>query len=416
MVGLILRKPFSFSYFPNDSIFHKIHKPSKVPSISKQQKRNWPEKREAIRMARRGENIYKRKDGRYEGRYVIGKTLSGKSRFGYVYGRQYAEVRKKLLLKKAEWAQKPLSKNAFCQCTLGEWLDEWLENEILGSVRASSWQTYRNIIKKHILPVLGEMKLSTITPSVIHDFVTALESSSLSYNTIKGVYRLLKAALRCAFEEGMIEKNPCRKIKIQRIEQVEPRVLTRSEQERVKKSIQSANDLPALLSLYTGMRLGEICALKFSDVDWEKKTVTVKRSVQRVRQSKADRKTVLMVGAPKSLRSHRVIPIPDFLLKQLKNLLKNSADGGYIFGSPITAAEPRTIQRRFKRRMDQLGIAGAHFHTLRHSFATRLLELGVDVKTVSVLLGHSSAKTTLDHYAHSLIEQQRSAMDLLATF
>lgn len=367
-------------------------------------------------MARRGENIYKRKDGRYEGRYVIGKTLSGKSRFGYVYGRQYAEVRKKLLMKKAEWAKKPLSKIAFCQCTLAEWLDQWLENEILGSVRASSWQTYRNIIKKHILPVLGEMKLSTITPSVIHDFVTALESSSLSYNTIKGVYRLLKAALRCAFEEGMIEKNPCRKIKIQRIEQVEPRVLTRSEQERVKKSIQSANDLLALLSLYTGMRLGEICALKFSDVDWEKKTVTVKRSVQRVRQSKANRKTVLMVGAPKSLRSHRVIPIPDFLLKQLKNLLKNSADGGYIFGSPITAAEPRTIQRRFKRRMDQLGIVGAHFHTLRHSFATRLLELGVDVKTVSVLLGHSSAKTTLDHYAHSLIEQQRSAMDLLATF
>lgn len=364
-------------------------------------------------MARHGENIYKRRDGRYEGRYVIGKTRGGKTRFGYVYGRQYADVKKALLLKKAEWAQKSDAANGSCQDTLAEWLSCWMENELLGSVKVSSYQTYLNIVKKHLLPTLGEMKLASITPGIIHDFVTALEDSGLAYNTVKSVYRLLSAAMRGAFEEGLIQKNPCRRIKIQRVEQQDQRVLTRSEQELVKKSSATMNDLPTLLSLYTGMRLGEVCALRWSDVDWEKGTIVVKRTVQRVTQNKNGKKTLLMVGTPKSLRSCRVLPVPDFVLKEM---LESRTACGYIFGNSVAAAEPRTIQRRFKRLMDKLGIAGVHFHTLRHSFATRLLELGVDVKTVSVLLGHSSAKTTLDYYAHSLIEQQRTAMNLLAAY
>lgn len=370
-------------------------------------------------MARHGENIYKRKDGRYEGRYVIGKTFSGKTRFGYVYGYQYAEVKKALLLKKAEQAKEVISENGYCQDTVAEWTSYWMENELLGSVKASSYQTYTNLLKKHLLPMLGKMKLVSVTPSVVNDFVTALENTGLAYSTIKGAYRLLSAAMRSAFEEGLIKKNPCRKIKIQHSEREDQRVLTRAEQEMVKKATYGINDLPALLSLYTGMRLGEVCALKWSDIDWEKKTIAVKRTVQRVAQntnSRTGEKTMLMVGTPKSIRSHRVIPVPDFVIEQLKKLMQIKADSNYIFGVSTVAAEPRTIQRRFKRFMEKLGITGVHFHTLRHSFATRLLELGVDIKTVSVLLGHGSAKTTLDYYAHSLIEQQRNAMNLLAAY
>ncbi len=370
-------------------------------------------------MARHGENIYKRKDGRYEGRYVIGKTFSGKTRFGYVYGYQYAEVKKALLLKKAEQAKEVIPDNGYCQDTVAEWTSYWMENELLGSVKASSYQTYTNLLKKHLLPMLGPMKLVSVTPSVVNDFVTALENTGLAYSTIKGAYRLLSAAMRSAFEEGLIKKNPCRKIKIQHSEREDQRVLTRAEQEMVKKATYGINDLPALLSLYTGMRLGEVCALKWSDIDWEKKTITVKRTVQRVAQntnSRTGEKTMLMVGTPKSIRSRRVIPVPDFVLEQLMKLMQTKADSNYIFGVSTVAAEPRTIQRRFKRFMEKLGITGVHFHTLRHSFATRLLELGVDIKTVSVLLGHGSAKTTLDYYAHSLIEQQRNAMNLLAAY
>lgn len=309
-------------------------------------------------MARHGENIYKRKDGRYEGRYVIGKTVNGRTRFGYVYGYCYSEVKQTLLRKKAEWIQTSAPQSAGGQKRMREWFSYWMENELLGSVKPSSYQAYVNIIHKHILPALGRMPLASISPCVIYDFITSLNNSGLSNSTVKGIYRLLSAAMRCAFEEGLILKNPCRRIKIQRAEQAEQRVLTRNEQELVRKSALNANDLPTLLSLYTGMRLGEVCALRWSDIDWEKKTITVKRTVQRISQSKNGKKTLLMVGTPKSLRSCRVIPVPDFVLRRLKAMAVQD-DNAYVFSLSPSPAEPRTIQRRFKRFMDKLGIADA---------------------------------------------------------
>jgi len=290
-----------------------------------------------------------------------------------------------------------------------EWIARWMENELLGSVKASSYQTYQNLYRKHLRPAFDKLRLSEAMPAAINDFIASMEASGLANSTIRSVYRLLSAAMQNAQEEGMIRKNPCRKIRIQRAEAKEQRVLTHAEQETVRNAAQK-EDLPALLSLYTGLRLGEVCALKWSDIDWQQRTITVRRTAQRIACRRNGKKTRLMVGAPKSLRSQRVIPVPDFLLEKLCHLDKNSE---FIFGTS-TAAEPRTLQRRLGRFMKRLGIHDAHFHTLRHSFATRLLELGVDIKTISVLLGHSSAKTTLDHYAHSLTDRQRSAVRLLA--
>lgn len=369
-------------------------------------------------MARRGENIYKRRDGRYEGRYVIGKTLKGKTRFGYVYARQYSEARRLLLEKKAEQLRCVDPSLPMRQGTLVEWIEYWMESELLGSIKESSWQAYRNQLARHVLPALGGCMLTQLTPKIVYDFVEQLEASGLVSSTIQGIYRLLAAAMRFALDEGVIRKNPCRRIQIRKKECVEQRVLSRSEQEKMRKTASDGKDLPALLSLYTGMRLGEVCALKWSDIDWEKGTITVRRTVQRV--AKTDDaaqcgKTMLMIGTPKSTRSQRVLPMPDFILSLLKERLCQAVQAEYVFSTTGHAADPRTIQRRFHRLTERLGIAGAHFHTLRHSFATRLLELGVDIKTVSALLGHGSARTTLDFYAHSLIEQQRSAVALLAT-
>ena len=367
-------------------------------------------------MSRRGENIYKRKDGRYEGRYVIGKTPSGRTRFGYVYARQYAEARTLLLQRKAEHLE--ANRPSFdYRGTLADWMEHWMENELLGSVKESSWQTYRNLLMRHLLPRLGSYALTQLTPRVIHDFVDELESSGLSESTVRGVYRLLSSAMRYALDEGVIRKNPCRRIHIQHREHGEQRVLNRSEQEKLRQTADDTRDLPALLSLYTGMRLGEICALKWMDIDWEQGTITVRRTVQRIAGKGSENdgcKTLLLIGTPKSHRSCRVIPVPEFILTLLREMLQKCSGTEYVFSKASGAADPRTIQRRFSRLAKKLGLSGAHFHTLRHSFATRLLELGVDVKTISALLGHGSARTTLDFYAHSLSEQQRAAVTLLS--
>ena len=369
-------------------------------------------------MARHGENIYRRKDGRYEGRYVIGKTSTGKTRFGYVYARQYSEARRLLIQKKAEMLSHAVPVGTGPHILLSAWMDYWMENELLGRVKTSSYQTYRNQLTRHLRPGLGKYLLSQLTPELIQSFIRNLESSGLAANTIRGIYRLLSSAMRFALDEGILQRNPCRKIYIRAVESAEQRALSRSEQEKLRNASVEGGDLPVLLSLYTGMRLGEVCALKWSDIDWEGGTITIRRTVQRVwraENAQSGGKTMLMIGTPKSARSHRTIPVPEFILARLRKAKDASPCTEYVFNTTGRAADPRTIQRRLKRMVNRLGLCGVHFHTLRHTFATRLLELGVDIKTVSALLGHSSVRTTLDFYAHSLIDQQRSAMALLAT-
>ncbi len=223
--------------------------------------------------------------------------------------------------------------------------------------------------------------------------------------------------MRAAQDEGLIRKNPCSKIRLRSVATHEQRVLNAHELALVRNAIEQENDLPSLLGLYLGMRLGEICALKWSDIDWEQGTLTVRRTVQRVAKLHGDvtgGKTFLMVGSPKTTHSYRTIPLPPLLIERLRALYEAGQPGEYVFTTTTKPAEPRTIQRRFQRVTKHLNLAGVHFHTLRHSFATRLLELGVDVKTISELLGHTSIRTTLDIYTHSLLTQRRSAMDLLA--
>ena len=377
-------------------------------------------------MARRGENIYKRRDGRYEGRYVLGRTKGGRTKFGYVYGYQYGEVKDKLLLIKATLIRRR-GPNALCGEAFGEWAEEWWKRELTGRIKASSWQTYRNILSRHLAPALGKCRLGEITAETIGALIRKLEVQGLAGSTIRGIVRMLNSILRGAEEEGLIAQNPCRRVRIPSKEAEKQRVLTRKEQRALQEKAREAGEIPTLLSLYTGMRLGEICGLKWEDVNWEQGTIQVRRTVQRLGSRCRDapgecaasfrgsRRTALHVDTPKSASAVRVMPVPRFLLEMLREMQVVQAERGegeYIFGGK-RPAEPRTVQRRFQGLARKAGITGVHFHSLRHSFATRLLELGTDMKTVSELMGHSSVRTTLEFYAHSLIESQRQAMDRL---
>ena len=289
-------------------------------------------------MSRHGENIYKRKDGRYEGRYVIGKTLAGKTRFGYVYAYQYADARRMLIQKKAECLKAKLASPLLYQGTLADWMEHWMESELLGSIKASSWQTYRNLLTRHLLPKLGEHALTQLSPGIIHGFVENLEATGLAESTIRSIYRLLTSALRFAQDEGVIQRNPCRRIRIQRRESGEQRALSRAEQEKLRQSSDQPQNLPCLLSLYTGMRLGEVCALKWSDFNWEKGTITVRRTVQRIARANRDddAKTMLLIGTPKSVRSCRELPVPEFILTQLRESLRSSSESEYVLAQRRT--------------------------------------------------------------------------------
>ena len=365
-------------------------------------------------MCRHGENIYRRKDGRYEGRYVVGKNPNGTTKFGYIFGRQFADVRRRLIAKKAELSGQ--RGNASCQGTpvlLETWLAGWLHGEIIARVKPSTYQAYEGIVTRHIAPRIGGMYLHEMTAAGIMGFLNALRESGLADSTVAGVFRVLSAGLTFAQDEGLIARNPCKRIRLQSTERPAQRVLSAKEQARLRGAT-SAADLPTLLGLYAGMRLGEVCALKWEDINWDESSVTVRRTAQRLRRSGEGNKTLVMIGAPKSRKSHRIIPLPRFILKLLAQYRETCPASGFIFGKQDKPAEARTIQRRLQRLAARLGISGVHFHTLRHSFATRLMELGSDVKTVSELLGHCSAKTTLDIYAHSLLEQRRNAVDRLA--
>lgn len=362
-------------------------------------------------MARRGENIYRRRDDRYEGRYVTGKTMDGKTRFGYVYGRMYCEVRQKLLLKKAEQLEKPAARKTCGKGSYGEWFRYWMETEIRPRVKESTWQCYRRLAENHLLKSIGHRDIDQITAQDVRQLINELRMRGLSPASIRSIVRLLSSSMREALEEGIIRQNPCWKLKLERETAAEPRVLSAAEQKIVCEAALCQQSLEVLLGLYAGLRVGEVCGLRWEDIDWRQGTIRVRRTVQRIACQKGARKTALVVGTPKSTASSRTIALPEFILALLRPY-RNCE--GFIFGSAQRPADPRTLQKRCTRLMKKAGVHGVHFHTLRHSFATRLFELGIDIKTVSELLGHSSARITLECYAHSTPAQRRTAIEKLA--
>lgn len=366
-------------------------------------------------MSRRGENIYKRKDGRYEGRYIKTYDCEGKAKYGAVYARTYAETKEKLYLAKEALILRQNYKES--AQTVNQWFSGYLE-KIKNTIKESTYFIYLRYIRNHIEPYLGKRKLADLQPEHLQGFINHLSEQGLSARTIKIIYIFVSEGLKEAQEQKYID-TVWKKVRLPKVTAPKMRVFTANEQKRLEAAAdenEAEKGIGIFLCLYTGLRLGELCGLKWKDINFYTKTLTVRRTLQRVPcQEPSEEKTKLVFLPPKSVSSIREIPLPGFMMRKLWNYKQSQFNmSKYVIHNNGKVIEPRNYQYYFKRLLKQAKIEPANFHTLRHTFATRALEIGFDVKTLSELLGHSSATITLNKYAHSLDEHKRSRMEMLS--
>lgn len=298
------------------------------------------------------------------------------------------------------------------QTTLGGFLDKWIETVIKNNVRYSTYVAYRGYIENHIKRFIGGNALSEIKPPVIQDFVRKLtEEKRLGARTIGIVVGMLSNAFGYAEDCELVIRNPCRRIRLPKVEEEEVTVFGDREQTRIEKAVLNSDDsrcFGVLLSLYTGIRIGELCALRWNNIDFENKCMRIRKSLNRIPcDDGSGRKTVMTESDPKTKKSKRIIQLPDFLIKILRKLKKES-NSEYVFSMKNGKfVHPRTMQNLHKRLLERAGVPYGNFHVLRHTFATRAAELNTDPKTISETLGHTNTMITLNRYTHSLKEQKQ---------
>lgn len=357
-------------------------------------------------MARRGENIYKRKDGRWEGRYKSGYKENGQVKYRSVYGHSYAEVRTKLTPLKITAPAMSTS----CHLTVKELFSEWLSAVKL-RVKPSTYANYLLKIEKHILPVFGRIRYDALTVHTINSYIEDKICSGLSAKYVSDIMIVFKSMSKYSAKiHGF--RNILEDVTLPKIHRKELSLLSPIQQRKLCNYLLNnlnPTSLCILLSLYTGLRVGEVCGLMWGDIDFDKRILTVRRTVQRIRSGVHG--TQIIADTPKSRSSRRCIPIPTFIMKLLRG--SRSFDDRYVLSNSKIIIEPRTLQRRFKAILKKADLPSVGYHCLRHMFATNSLQVGFDVKTLSEILGHSSIETTLNRYVHTSIERKIECMAML---
>lgn len=361
-------------------------------------------------------NIYKRKDGRFEGRIPNGYDKNGKIKYRYLYAKSLAEIKEKMLCAYADLGS---SAQSICDKTLKELCWEWLASAKL-RVKKSSYCCYEKLISKHILPYFEDIGYGELGTPIINAFA----EHKLKYGKINGIGGLsaksvhdilvvMRSVAKYAEQEYGF-KNPMRNVSMPKSERKEAEVFNKDERGRLQSYLQknpTESNLGILLTMYSGLRIGELCALTWNDIDFQNGVIHISKAVQRVAERSGSGKTTVAVTTPKSKTSVRVIPIPAFVLDMLKQ--NKRLGSSYILSGTNKPIEPRTMQNRFKAVLKECGIRGANFHLLRHTYATVCIENGFDAKTVSELLGHSNVNITLNRYVHSSMEMKKKCVDKL---
>ena len=363
-------------------------------------------------MGKKGENIYKRKDGRWEARYIRSYSLDGRAKYGYCYGRTYHEAKDKVNTARAALINHEPSKENVRRKRLAVFCDEWLRLK-RSKVKDSTYVKYHTIIENHIKPGLGGCFVTALNSLMVEQFgYNLIHEDELSTKTVKDILTVLHAVLLYAEKQSPYFHRI--EIVYPKAEKKEMRVLTRDEQEKFTKYLLEDTDnckFGTLFTLLTGLRIGEVCALRWRDISLDDRVVCVKSTMQRIKNFDAESgtKTKIIISDPKSFSSARVIPLSPFAFELCKRFYGNQ--NAYILTNDTNKyIEPRVLQYKMEHYAAECGLAGVHFHTLRHSFATRCVEVGFEIKSLSEVLGHANPQITLERYVHSSLELKRENM------
>lgn len=364
-------------------------------------------------MSKRGENIYRRKDNRWEGRYIKGRDQNGRAQLGYVYARSYNEVKHKLALAKTSTSEPQKRQKKDLEYYLEGFLSYCKTN-----VKPSTLAKYRVIISNHIISEIGSVSPQNLTSATVDALSAKLISEKgLSPKSVRDILSVLKSAVKYINrqENGIVGEI---EFVYPRERKKEMRVLSKEEQERLVAFLLTDMDnvkFGVLLALLTGMRIGELCALRWENISSD--SIRINETMQRLaiyEETDDDKKTRIEIGDAKSESSRRDIPLTNFAASLCQKIRPLNPMAYVLTGSEYKFMEPRALQYKFSRYASACNLKDVHFHCLRHTFATRCVEVGFEVKSLSEVLGHSSVKITLDRYVHSSPELKRMNMEKLA--
>ena len=352
-------------------------------------------------MSKRGENIYKRKDGRFEARYVKERDINDKIvKYGYVYGKTYTEAKLKkqkamenineIRKKEKELALKKFNSSIFA----------WLNAKI--SIKETTYYNYYTIIESKINPYFKNIKLRDVKDIHVVNFTRKLMEEGLSNKRIKDILLILKQFFKYEKMDiniiyPKVPKNLIVTFKEEEVQIMEENLLDSN----------NMREFGIVFVLFTGLRIGELCALQWKDVDLEKQIIRVRKTLARIKSKEKGRlKTKVIIDTPKTETSVRDVPIHDELMPYLRKLKANNNEEYFILTNTNRFVTNNQYYNYYMNILDKLNIEKHKFHTLRHTFATRALLNGVDIKTLSDILGHSSVKITLDRYVHMKKEEK----------